>query len=133
MKVSIEKSDTDQCIVRVGPLTRSDPDAEIHIVRSTGPEEKDWERVVREYIQGKKILKYDLEPGEYHVMLVGDKIAGVVTTAGQTLEHPWNVFLECPQEHAKDFIRHSIPTNRRAKSLQDCIKLAVVDGKNTLH
>lgn len=109
MRVEVGKSDEERCIVRVGSLTRSDPDAECHIVKSTGPGDEDWERVTRVYIEGKKILKFDLEPGEYHVMVVGDKIAGVCTTAGHVLEHPWNVFLEAPADHSKDFQRVSIP------------------------
>jgi hypothetical protein len=111
MKVQVCKSDEDRCIIRFGALTRSDPDAEVHIVKSTGPGDKEWKRVVRDYVQGKKILKYDLPPGTYHVMVVGDKVAGVVSTAGYVLDHPWNVFLEAPAEHAKDYMRMSLPTN----------------------
>ena len=108
MSVQVGKSDTDQCIVRIGVLTRSDPDAEIHIVVSTGPGDKDWKRVERKFVEGKKLMKFDLPPGEYHVMVVGDKVAGVINTAGHTLEHPWNVFLEAPQEHNKDYIRKTL-------------------------
>ena len=111
MRVEVGKSDTEHCIVRVGALTRSDPDAQCHIVRSTGPSDQEWERVQRVYIEGKKLLKFDLEPGEYHVMVVGDKIAGVATTAGHVLKYPWNVFLEAPYDGSKQYIRQSIPTN----------------------
>ena len=112
MRVEVGKSDNDKCIVRVGPLTRSDPDAECHIVKSTGPSDDEWERVTRVYIEGKKKLKFDLEPGEYHVMVVGDKVAGVATTAGHVLEHPWNVFLEAPADHSKDYQRISVPAKK---------------------
>lgn len=125
MNVEVGKSDSEQCVVRVGPLTRSDPDAEIYIVRSTGPGDKDWERVARKYVEGKKKMKFDLPPGEYHVMVVGDKVAGVANTAGHTLEHPWNVFLEAPAEHVKDYIRHSVPVNRRAANLAECVRKAL--------
>ena len=111
MRCEVGKSDSKHCVVRFGSLTRSDPDAECHIVKSTGPGDKEWERVQRVYIEGKKILKFDLPPGEYHVMVVGDKVIGVITTAGNKLEHPWNVFLEAPAEHAKDYMRMSLPTN----------------------
>lgn len=111
MRVEVGKSDTEHCIVRVGALTRSDPDAEVHVVKSTGPGDKDWVRVERVYVEGKKKMKFDLPPGTYHVMAVGDKVVGVVTTAGYILSHPWNVFLEAPEEHAKDYLRTSIPTN----------------------
>lgn len=111
MKVQVEKSDSEHCIVRIGPLTRSDPDAECHVVRSTGPGDQDWERVERVYIEGKKSIKFDLPPGEYHVMVVGNKIAGVASTAGHVLEHPWNVFLDAPADGSKQYIRQSVPTN----------------------
>ena len=112
MRVEVGKSDNAQCIVRVGALTRSDPDAECHIVRSTGKGDDEWERVTRIYIEGKKILKFDLEPGEYHVMVVGDKVAGVATTAGHVLEFPWNVFLEAPPDGSKNYQRISVPAQR---------------------
>jgi len=126
MNVEIGKSDNDKCIVRVGPLTRSDPDAEIHIVKKTGKKENDWTRIERVFVQGKKKFSFDLEPGEYHVMVIGDKVAGVMNTAGHVLEHPWNVFLEAPAEHVKDYQRISVPVppERRAKrtSVADAIK-----------
>lgn len=112
MKVEVGKSDSKHCVVRVGPLTRSDPDAECHVVRSTGDGEKDWERVTRVYIEGKKLLKFDLPPGEYHVMVVGDKVAGVATTSGHVLEHPWNVFLDAPADGSKQYQRISVPAKR---------------------
>ena len=128
MNVQVGKSDDARCIVRIGALTRSDPDAECHIVRSTGPGEQDWERVLRVYIEGKKILKFELPPGEYHVMVVGDKVAGVASTAGQVLEHPWNVFLEAPPDGSKDYQRVSIPAQKRPRPTS--IALAV---NKTLH
>jgi len=111
MKCQVGKSDDGRCVVRVGRITRSDPDSEVHIVRSTGDGDKDWERVTRVYVEGRKLIHFDLEPGEYHVMVIGDKIAGVMNTAGHTLEFPWNVFLDAPLDHSKDFLRTSIPTN----------------------
>lgn len=111
MKVQVGKSDEDRCIVRVGSTTRNDPDAEVHVVRQDDDDPEQWERVKREYIEGKKLIRFDLPPGNYHVMVVGDKIAGVATTAGHTLEHPWNVFLDAPIDGSKNFLRTSIPTN----------------------
>jgi hypothetical protein len=106
--VQIEPSDK-VCVVRIGPLTRSDPDAELHVVKNVDGE---WTRVERLYIQGKKQFKlHDLEPGEYHVAVFGNKIAGVATTAGNDVPFPFNVFLEAPEDHAKDYLRTSIPTN----------------------
>lgn len=122
MKADVGKSDSKHCVVRVGPLTRSDPDAEVHIVISTGPGDKDWERVERKFIEGKKLLKFDLEPGVYHVMVVGDKVAGVASTAGHVLPFPWNVFLEAPADHSKDYVRKSVSTNIPSKSLAQAIK-----------
>lgn len=106
--VQIEASDK-VCVVRIGFLTRSDPDAEIHIVKNVDDE---WVRVERIYVQGKKLFKFpDLEPGEYHVAVFGNKVAGVATTAGNKVPFPFNVFLEAPEDHSKDFLRTSIPTN----------------------
>ena len=123
MKIEVGKSDEERCIVRVGPLTRSDPDAEVHIVHSTGPTDQDWERVERKFIEGKKILKFDLPPGEYHVMVVGDKVAGVASTAGHALPFPWNIFLEAPADHSKDYVRQSISTDiPKKESLAQAIK-----------
>ena len=130
MNVQVGKSDDDRCIVRVGSTARNDPDAEVHVVRQDDDDPEKWERVVRDYVQGKKVLKYELPPGNYHVMVVGDKIAGVATTAGQTLEHPWNVFLDAPEDHSKDFLRTSIPTNVPVlPSVARSIKAALKDKK----
>lgn len=111
MKVQVGKSDEDRCIVRVGPTTRNDPDAEVHIVRRDDDDVENWIRVKREYIEGRKLIHFDLPEGVYHVMVVGDKTAGVATTAGHVLQHPWNVFLDAPEDHSKDYMRVSMPTN----------------------
>lgn len=123
MKVEINSKDESPCVVRVGSMGRSDPDTEIQIVKKVGD---DWERVERTFVNGKKLLKFDLDEGEYHVMVVGDKTAGVATTAGNTVPFPFDVFLDPPADHAKDFMRLDIPANKPvAPDLARSIKAAL--------
>lgn len=96
----------DKCIVRIGRIGREDPDTEVRIVKKIGEE---WELVERAFVMGKKKMEFDLEAGDYHVMVVGDKIAGVATTAEMDMTFPWNVHLDPPRDHSKDYKRISIP------------------------
>ncbi len=98
-----------ECIVRVGKVGRDDPDTEIRIVREK--EDGEWELAERVFVLGKKKLSFDLPEGNYHVACIGDKSAGVATTAGTELVWPFNVHLDPPEDHSKDFLRLSIPTN----------------------
>lgn len=98
-----------KCIVRVGRIGREDPDSECRIVKQVNGDA--WTEVERVFVLGKKKLEFDLEPGNYHVMVVGDKIAGVATTAGQEVGFPFNVHLDPPEDHSKDYLRMSVPTN----------------------
>jgi hypothetical protein len=70
-----------------------------------------WTEVERVFVLGKKKLTFDLEPGNYHAMVVGDKIAGVATTAEMDMTFPFNVHLDPPRDHSKDYMRLSLPTN----------------------
>lgn len=129
MRVEINKSE--KCVVRIGPLTRSDPDAELHIVHKVGDE---WERHSRRYIEGKKIFKFsdkELPEGEYHVAVFGDKIAGVATTGGKEMPYPFDVFLEAPEDHSKDYMRIDVPTDVPVTGdLESAIKAALRDSKD---
>jgi hypothetical protein len=111
-----------KCVVRIGKIGRSDPDCEIRIVKKINGE--NWTQVERVFVQGKKKLEFDLGEGEYHVMAVGDKIAGVATTAEMDMTFPWNVHLDPPRDHSKDYKRVSIP------AISDSVKDAV---KKVLH
>jgi hypothetical protein len=110
-----------ECIVRIGKVGRDDPDSEVHVVRKIEGTEDDWERVVRVFVNGSKKLKIELDPGEYHVAVIGDKIAGVATTAGQDVGFPFNVHLDPPEDHSKDYVRRSVPAIP-GESLKTAIK-----------
>lgn len=113
-----------KCIVRVGRIAREDPDSECRIVRNCGGD--DWEEVERVFVLGKKKLEFDLPEGHYHVMVVGDKIAGVATTAGMEMPFPFNVHLDPPEDHSKDYLRMSLPTDVPVSpSLAQSIKAAL--------
>lgn len=108
MKVKVESSDC--CVVRLGPIARSDPDTELHIAQEINGE---WKRVKRVYIEGEKLIRFpDLKPGKYHCALFGGKIAGVATTAEHELPFPFNVFLDTPEDHSRDFLRLDIPAGK---------------------
>lgn len=96
-----------KCIVRVGRIGRSDPDCEVRVVKQVNGDA--WTEVERVFLLGKKKVEFDLPKGNYHVMVVGDKIAGVATTSGQDMTFPWNVHLDPPRDHSKDYKRVSIP------------------------
>jgi hypothetical protein len=100
-----------ECIVRVGPTARNDPDSEVRIVRSTGVGDHEWELVERVFVLGKKKLSFELPEGDYHVMVIGDKLAGVATTAEMEMTFPFNVHLDPPEDHSKDYLRMSLPTD----------------------
>jgi len=115
-----------ECIVRTGKIARDDPDAVIQIVKSTGDGSDQWKLVERVFVLGKKKLTFDLPEGEYHVMCVGDKHAGVATTAGQDIGFPFNVHLDPPEDHSKDYLRLDIPTDVPVpESLATSIKKAL--------
>jgi len=109
MKVRVSQSKDERCHIRFGPTARRDPDTEVHIVKNIGGK---WERVNRLYVEGKKIIKLDLDPGEYHVAVFGGKIAGVASTSGHDVVWPFDVFLEPPEDHSRDFMRLDIPANK---------------------
>ena len=98
-----------KCSVRIGPVGREDPDTEVRIVKQVNGD--NWEEVERVFARGKKKLEFDLPEGNYHVMAVGDKIAGVATTAEMDMTFPWNVHLNPPRDHSKDYMRLDIPAN----------------------
>lgn len=130
MMIEVGKSDSEKCVVRIGARGRDDPDTEVHIVKRTGPADTDWVRVERVYVEGKKIMKFDLEPGEYHVAAFGGKTAGVATTAGHIVPYPFNVYLNPPEDHSKDYMRLDIPANVPVlPSLAKSIKLALGAGQ----
>lgn len=115
-----------ECIVRVGKIARDDPDSEVRIVRSTGDGDHEWQLVERVFVLGKKKLTFDLDPGEYHVMVIGDKLAGVATTAEMEMTFPFNVHLDPPEDHSKDYLRMSLPTDVPVSpSLAQSIKAAL--------
>jgi len=99
-----------KCIIRIGRIGREDPDTEVRIVKKINGDI--WTEVERVFVLGKKKLEFDLDPGEYHAMVVGDKIAGVATTAEMDMTFPWNVHLDPPRDHSKDYMRLSIPANK---------------------
>jgi hypothetical protein len=121
--IKIEAAKDSTCLVRVGPIVREDPDSEIHIVAEI--DDNKWERVIRRFVDGKKVHKFPgLKEGNYHIMAVGDKIASIATTAGHKVPFPFNVFLETHREHAKDFLKLSIPAHGKPlpPSLEAAIK-----------
>jgi hypothetical protein len=113
------------CVVRVGSNGRDDPDTEIHVVKQSGDE---WARVARTFVNGQKTHKFELEPGNYHVMVIGDKTAGVVTTATLKIElpFPFDIFMDPPEDHGKDFMRLDLPANVPVTpTLEKAIKAAL--------
>lgn len=115
-----------ECIVRVGKIARDDPDSEVRIVRSTGDGDHEWELVERVFVLGKKKLSFELPEGDYHVMVIGDKLAGVATTAEMEMTFPFNVHLDPPEDHSKDYLRMSLPTDVPVSpSLAQSIKAAL--------
>lgn len=128
--IQIGKAQDSTCIVRVGPIVREDPDSEIHLVVERKPGQ--WERVIRRFVDGKKLHKFPgLAEGNYHVMVVGDKIASIATTAGYEVPFPFNVFLDPIREHAKDFLKLSIPAGKPlTPSLEAAIKASFKEKGN---
>lgn len=113
MKIEIKSPKNNCCVVRFGSIARSDPDTEIRIAKMIDGE---WKYIVKKYIDGEKMLKFPkLEPGSYHIGLFGKKIAGVATTGGHDVPFPFDVFLECPEDHSKDYQRVSVPARPRPK------------------
>jgi hypothetical protein len=110
-----------KCIVRVGLVGRSDPDCECRIVKQVNGDA--WSEVERVFVLGKKKLEFDLPEGNYHVMIVGDKIAGVATTADKDMTFPFNVHLDPPRDHSKDYKRISIPA--KAETVASAVKKAL--------
>lgn len=97
-------------MVRFGRVAREDPDTEVHIYQIHP--DKDPERVVREFVSGAKSKKYDLPAGsQFVVIVIGDKSAGVASTSPEVLKSPFNVFMNPPEDHSKDFMRIDVPTN----------------------
>ncbi len=98
-------------VIRVGKVGRADPASEIHIY--TKDEDGEWMRLKRYFVDGDKMHKETLAHGaEYHVAVVGDKTAGFISTAGHKVIAPFNVFLDPPEDHNKDFFKISVPANR---------------------
>ena len=113
-------------------MGRTDPDTEIHIVKNVKHVglSDEWQRVERVFVMGKKAFKFDLERGDYHVMVIGDKQAGVITTAGNEMPFPFDVFLDPPVDHAKDFMRIDVPANVPVPpTLERAIKAALTEKK----
>lgn len=99
-----------QSIIRFGKVARNDKDTELHLYEV--PEGCDPVRIERQFVSGAKSLKFDLTHGkQYIVVVIGDKVAGVATTAPATLQAPFNVFMNPPEDHSKDFLRLDIPTD----------------------
>ena len=97
-------------IIRFGKIARDDPDTELHIYQIHA--DKDPTRVTREFVSGVKSKKFDLPAGcQYVVVVIGDKIAGVASTSPEVLKAPFNVFMNPPEDHSKDFMRIDVPTN----------------------
>jgi hypothetical protein len=97
-------------IVRFGKRAREDKDCEVHIYQIMSEQEP--KQVIREFVLGQKIKKYDLPAGNrYVVLVIGDKIAGVASTSPAELESPFNVYMNPPEDHSKDFMRLDVPTN----------------------
>lgn len=102
--------DLNRSIIRFGRIAREDPDSEVHVYQIL--ERGDPKRVLREFVSGAKSKKVDLPAGnQYVVIVIGDKIAGVASTAPEVLVAPFNVFMNPPEDHSKDFMRLDIPTN----------------------
>ena len=98
-----------QSIIRFGKIARADKDTELHVYERDG---EDWARVTREFVGGVKSKKFNFTHGQlYIVVVIGDKIAGVASTAPQKLVAPFNVFMNPPEDHSKDFLRVDVPTN----------------------
>lgn len=104
--------------MRFGQIARDDPDAEVRIAQLQG---KQWVYIERQFIQGKKKMKFDLKPGKYHVGVFGNKVAGVATTGGMDVPFPFNVFLDPPEDHSKDYLRVSVPA-KKADTVADAVK-----------
>jgi hypothetical protein len=99
-----------QSMIRFGKIAREDKDCEVHVYQINIDAEPN--RVVREFIGGVKCRKYDLPAGnQYAVIVIGDKIAGVASTAPTRLVAPFNVFMNPPEDHSRDFMRLDIPTD----------------------
>lgn len=113
MRIEIEKDYDGPCMVRFGPIARSDPDTEVRVAKEVNGE---WKYIVKKYIEGAKSIKFpDLEPGSYHIGVFGNKIAGVATTGGYDVPFPFNIFLDCPEDHSKDYRRVDVPARPRPK------------------
>ena len=101
----------DRSIIRFGPTAREDKDSELHVYRLE--EDKEATRLIREFVGGVKSKKFDFPHGDqYVVIVIGDKTAGVASTAPETLVAPFNVFMNPPEDHSKDYMRLDIPANR---------------------
>lgn len=96
-------------IVRFGKIAREDKDTEVHIYQILSEQEPI--RVVRDFVGGEKSKKYDfVAGGQYVVIVIGDKTAGVASTSPEKLIAPFNVFMNPPEDHSKDYMRLSVPT-----------------------
>lgn len=97
-------------IIRFGAVARSDKDAELHLYEMV--EVGDPQRIIREFVGGVKSKKVDLPHGrQYVVIVIGDKTAGVASTAPEKLVSPFNVFMDPPEDHSKDYMKLSVPAN----------------------
>ena len=107
----VKKSQDANSWVIFGKTIRSDKDAEFQLILKK--EGGDFERVMRELIGDRnKICLGDLtENGEYFAAVFGAKIAGVATTQDVELKPPFRLHIDAPQDHSKDFMKLSIPTN----------------------
>lgn len=101
----------DRTIIRFGRVAREDPDTEVHIYQYDNVE-KPPRRVFRHLVDGAKSWRPEVEVGgKYAVVVIGDKTAGVVSTAPKILTAPFNVFLDPPEDHSRDYLKISIPTD----------------------
>ena len=112
-------------MVRFGSVARSDPDTEVRIAKEIDGE---WKYIIKKYVEGEKSIKFpDLEAGDYHVGVFGNKIAGVATTGGYDVPFPFNIFLDTPEDHSKDYRRVDVPARPRPKlvSVAEAVKKTI--------
>ena len=111
-KIEIRDSDNENSYIRFGEIARADKDTELHVYHHDNPREPT--RVLREFVAGtkKKCLDDLIAEQPYIVVVIGNLTAGVATTAGHSLIAPFDLFIDPPEDHSKDFMTIPIPANR---------------------